>query len=68
MHDADDLLTYTPNGFYRYINRHNIPIANALYPNQTHIALDTGHWVQAEKPHAFIDVVEKFLANNPESS
>lgn len=51
----------------KYINHKNIPIANALFPRHTHVTLDTGHWVQAEKPHATIDAIEHFMASSPRS-
>ncbi|HEU5291289.1 MAG TPA: alpha/beta fold hydrolase [Cyclobacteriaceae bacterium] len=35
----------------------------ALFPNSTLITMDTGHWVQAEKPQEFVEVVRNFLAN-----
>lgn len=34
-----------------------------LFPNSTLVTMDTGHWVQAEKPQEFVEVVKNFLAN-----
>jgi pimeloyl-ACP methyl ester carboxylesterase len=34
-----------------------------LFPNSTLITMETGHWVQAEKPQEFVEVVKNFLAN-----
>ncbi len=34
-----------------------------LFPNSTLVTMDTGHWVQAEKPQEFVEVVRNFLAN-----
>lgn len=34
-----------------------------LFPNSALITMDTGHWVQAEKPKEFVEVVKNFLAN-----
>jgi len=34
-----------------------------LFPNSTLITMDTGHWVQAEKPQEFVEVVRNFLMN-----
>jgi esterase len=34
-----------------------------LFPNSTLITMDTGHWVQAEKPQEFVEVVRNFLTN-----
>jgi pimeloyl-ACP methyl ester carboxylesterase len=33
------------------------------FPNFTMVELETGHWVQAEKPKEFVDVVLKFLGS-----
>jgi pimeloyl-ACP methyl ester carboxylesterase len=46
----------------RYINRKNIPICDAFFPNARHVTLDTGHWVQAEQPRDFVDELVKFVA------
>lgn len=32
-----------------------------IFPNSTLVSLDTGHWVQAEKPAEFVEVVLNFL-------
>jgi pimeloyl-ACP methyl ester carboxylesterase len=48
----------------RYINRRNIPICEAFFPNMKLVTLDTGHWVQAEKPNEFVQEVEKWLKEN----
>jgi esterase len=32
-----------------------------LFPKSTLITMDTGHWVQAEKPKEFVEVVRNFL-------
>ncbi len=45
----------------RYINSRNIPICKAYFPNSSVVTLDTGHWVQAEKPNEFVLEIEKFL-------
>lgn len=37
-------------------------LANQLFPNADWVSLDTGHWVQAERPQEFGDVVLNFLA------
>jgi esterase len=34
-----------------------------LFPDSTLVTMDTGHWVQAEKPQEFVEVVRNFLAN-----
>lgn len=33
-----------------------------LFPNSSLITMDTGHWVQAEKPREFVEVVKNFLS------
>lgn len=33
-----------------------------LFPNSTLVTMNTGHWVQAEKPQEFVEVVKNFLA------
>ncbi|PWN24612.1 alpha/beta-hydrolase [Jaminaea rosea] len=45
----------------KYLNRKNIPIANTYFPNAQHVTLDAGHWVQAERPREFTDVLIRFL-------
>ncbi|CAO1624737.1 unnamed protein product [Parajaminaea phylloscopi] len=45
----------------KYINRRNIPICDQYFPNAQHSTIDAGHWVQAEKPREFVDVVGQFL-------
>lgn len=38
--------------------------ANQLFPHAEWITLDTGHWVQAERPQDFADAVLHFLAQH----
>ena len=45
----------------RYLNRHNIPIAQAFFPNMKLEELDTGHWVHAERPMETVKLVEDFV-------
>ncbi|WWC60096.1 uncharacterized protein I303_102660 [Kwoniella dejecticola CBS 10117] len=45
----------------KYINRKNIPVAEAFFPNMMLETLETGHWVHAEKPHETVDLVKKFV-------
>ncbi len=33
-----------------------------IYPKSSFVTMDTGHWVQAEKPQEFVDVVMKWLS------
>jgi pimeloyl-ACP methyl ester carboxylesterase len=34
-----------------------------LFPNATLVTMETGHWVQAEKPKEFVEVVLNFLTH-----
>ena len=45
----------------KYINRHNIPVAQAFFPNMRLEVLDTGHWVHAEDPSGTMRLVEEFV-------
>ncbi len=45
----------------RYLNRHNIPVAKAFFPNMRLEVLETGHWVHAEKPAETVGLVETFI-------
>lgn len=45
-----------------YINAGNYPDAVEFFPNNELVEIaGAGHWVQAEKPNEFIEVVERFL-------
>lgn len=46
-----------------YVNDEDRAVIKSLFPNSTLITMDTGHWVQAEKPQEFVDVVKNFLNN-----
>ncbi|KAI5480944.1 alpha/beta hydrolase [Pseudohyphozyma bogoriensis] len=45
----------------KYINRHNEPAIKAFFPNSKVEVLDAGHWVHAEQPAKFLNLVEKFV-------
>ena len=47
----------------RYVKDEDRARIKDLFPNSTLITMDTGHWVQAEKPQEFVEVVRNFLAN-----
>lgn len=47
----------------RYVKDEDRARIKELFPNSSLITMDTGHWVQAEKPQEFIEVVKNFLAN-----
>ncbi|GJE85563.1 alpha/beta-hydrolase [Phanerochaete sordida] len=48
----------------KYINRHNIPIAHEFFPNMELKTLEAGHWVHAEKPNEFKQLVEDFIRSH----
>ncbi|GAA5962725.1 hypothetical protein JCM3765_006180 [Sporobolomyces pararoseus] len=45
----------------KYINSKNIPIINQFFPNSRLETLDAGHWVHAERPKEFVDLLDGFL-------
>jgi len=44
-----------------YILDEDNAIIKKYFPNATLVTMDTGHWVQAEKPAGFVEVVLNFL-------
>jgi pimeloyl-ACP methyl ester carboxylesterase len=44
-----------------YILDADRPVIKKFFPNATLVTMDTGHWVQAEKPEEFVKVVLNFL-------
>lgn len=44
-----------------YIDANNQPSFKKFFPNSSVATLDTGHWVHAEKPNEFKDLVVKFI-------
>lgn len=45
----------------KYINKNNIPVIKAFFPNYELVTLDAGHWVHAERPKEFMEALVKFL-------
>ncbi|WVF66897.1 hypothetical protein IAT40_001640 [Kwoniella sp. CBS 6097] len=45
----------------KYINRKNIPVAEAFFPKMKLETLDTEHWVHAERPNETVELVRKFV-------
>ncbi|GAA5870961.1 hypothetical protein JCM8547_000042 [Rhodosporidiobolus lusitaniae] len=45
----------------KYINSKNIPLIKQFFPNSELVTLETGHWVHAEKPKEFVELLDKFL-------
>ncbi|KII89681.1 hypothetical protein PLICRDRAFT_137904 [Plicaturopsis crispa FD-325 SS-3] len=48
----------------KYINRHNLPQAKAFFPNMALETLEASHWVHAEKPNEFKQLVTEFIGTN----
>lgn len=46
----------------KYINRRNVPVMEQYFPNMKLETLDAGHWVHAERPQEFVDLVSKFIS------
>ncbi|CAE6542776.1 unnamed protein product [Rhizoctonia solani] len=44
-----------------YINRRTMGVMEQFFPNMKLETLDTGHWVHAEKPQEFVDLVSNFI-------
>ena len=47
-----------------YIKDDDLEKIRRIFPTAELETLDTGHWVQAEKPKEFVEVVEKWLRKN----
>jgi esterase len=45
----------------RYVSDEDLPRIKEVFPLAELQTLDTGHWVQAEKPHEFVELVLKWL-------
>ncbi|GAA5999317.1 uncharacterized protein JCM10292_001198 [Rhodotorula paludigena] len=44
----------------KYINSRNIPIIKQFFPDSQLETLDAGHWVHAEKPKEFVELLDRF--------
>ncbi|TNY19861.1 Alpha/Beta hydrolase protein [Rhodotorula diobovata] len=44
----------------KYINSRNIPIIKQFFPNSQLETLDAGHWVHAERPKEFVELLHTF--------
>ncbi|KAF9026016.1 alpha/beta-hydrolase [Hymenopellis radicata] len=49
----------------KFINKHNLPLAEKFFPNMVIERLDTDHWVHSEKPIQFKHLVEGFIHPKP---
>ncbi|GAA6059669.1 hypothetical protein JCM10212_000056 [Sporobolomyces blumeae] len=45
----------------KYINKRNIPVISQFFPNSRIETLEAGHWVHAEKPKEFVELLDGFL-------
>ncbi len=45
----------------RYILESDTPFIYSLFPNARIVSIDAGHWIHAESPARFSDVVQQFL-------
>jgi esterase len=45
----------------KYVRDEDMTRINEIFPKATLETLDTGHWVQAEKPQEFVDLVIRWL-------
>jgi esterase len=54
---------FVRGGKSTYVKDEDRAVIKSLFPNSTLITMDTGHWVQAEKPKEFVDIVKNFLSN-----
>ncbi|GAA5929560.1 hypothetical protein JCM3775_002375 [Rhodotorula graminis] len=44
----------------KYINSRNIPIIKQFFPDSRLETLDAGHWVHAERPKEFVELLQSF--------
>ena len=49
----------------KYVRDEDMTRVKEIFPLADLISLDTGHWVQAEKPKEFVDVVMQWLTAHP---
>ena len=54
---------FVRGGKSNYVKDEDRQRINDLFPNSSVVTMDTGHWVQAEKPQEFVEVVRNFLVN-----
>jgi pimeloyl-ACP methyl ester carboxylesterase len=52
---------FVRGGRSKYVRDQDMTRINEVFPHATLETLDTGHWVQAEKPKEFVDLVVKWL-------
>ncbi|KWU42475.1 alpha/beta-hydrolase [Rhodotorula sp. JG-1b] len=48
----------------KYINSRNIPVIKQFFPNARLETLDAGHWVHAERPKEFIELLDDFCKSS----
>ena len=52
---------FVRGGRSNYVRDEDMPRIREIFPKAELETLDTGHWVQAEKPQEFVDVVSRWL-------
>lgn len=52
-------------GRSKYVNDEDMLRIKEVFPLAELATLDTGHWVQAEKPQEFVDTVQQWLNSHP---
>ncbi len=57
----DGPVLFIRGGKSNYVKDEDRDRIKTLFPKATLVTMDTGHWVQAEKPAEFVAVVENFL-------
>ncbi|KAF9643977.1 alpha beta-hydrolase [Thelephora ganbajun] len=45
----------------KYVNKHNFPIMQDMFPGVILEELDTGHWVHSEAPRQFLQTIYKYI-------
>jgi pimeloyl-ACP methyl ester carboxylesterase len=45
----------------KYINKRNVPVIEAFFPNADIVTLEAGHWVQSEQPQETVEIVAKLI-------
>lgn len=48
-----------------YVLNSDIPAIKSLFPNSQIVGVNAGHWIHAEEPTRFAEVVANFLRGNP---
>lgn len=57
----DGPVMFLKGGQSKYINRRNIPVCEAFFPNMRLETLDAGHWVHAAQPAETVRLIKEFV-------